>query len=103
MPLIDLTGGSPGASVILSAKTPGKHWLLGGYPGSLEATTLALSLAEKEDIRNSWIITAPMGTREIPVSALNNLNIDFPNSYTKTGAVITGHRNEVQILWKPKK
>ena len=41
--LIDLTGASPGAVVVLDGRAPGVPWLLGGYEGSDRFALTALS------------------------------------------------------------
>lgn len=100
-PLIDLTGGSPGAIVILGGRITGIPWLLGSYKGSNEFAKTALGMVPESEQRSAWVLTAPKGRRKISSEILVELGLDFPNSYARVGKVKTGHRNEIQILWKP--
>lgn len=99
--LIDLTGGTPGAAVVLAGLPPTTPWLVGGYKGSADYVKLALSLAEKGNLNAAWILTAPKGTRSIPTDVLRSVDLKFPDNYSLAGTVRTGHRNEQQFLWKP--
>lgn len=98
--LIDLTGASPGANVILNAKFIGSPWLLGGYPGSELFAYAMLSGGSAKKLKHAWVLTAPQGRRKISLNTLNKLGLDFPNGYEKVGSFTTGYRNEVQELWK---
>lgn len=98
--LLDFTGGTPGAAVILNAKAPGRAWLLGGYPGSDEFVYRALSMVDKNIINEAWILTTPEGIRKISDIVMQKLDIDL-NNYKRVTEVKTAHRDEHQILWKP--
>lgn len=100
-PLIDLTGGTPGAAVLLSAQTPTTPWLVGGYEGSSDYVRLALSLADADVLAGAWILTAPDGVRHVPADVLASAGLEFPGQYTLAGTVRSGYRNEEQLLWKP--
>ena len=52
---------------------------------------------------NSWVLTAPNGIRRIPVSVLSDEVYDFEENFQLVGEVMSGHRNELQLLWKPRK
>jgi hypothetical protein len=101
-PLIDLTGGSPGALVILNAKLVGKPWLVGGYGGSANYTKLAIKLSGINPF-DSWVLTAPHGKRNNPIPSLSDTSFNFEEKYQLVGRIKTAHRNEEQLLWKPKK
>jgi len=101
MCLIDLTGGSPGATVILGGKFLGTPWLLGGYKGSNKYAEMFIAMASKEKQHSAWILTAPKGKLRISSKILLKLGLDFPGDYSLVGQVRTGHRNEIQYLWKP--
>jgi len=101
IPFIDLTGGSPGAVVILGGRIMGVPWLLGAYKGSSEFAKTAIEMAPKSEQHAAWVLTAPKGKRRIPSEILVDLGLDFPKSYEMVGKAKTGHRNEVQLLWKP--
>ena len=99
--LLDFTGGTPGALVVLNGKSPENRWLLGGYPGSDQFVYKILSNIDKNILYNAWILVTPDGSRKISDDVLNKLNIDL-NNYIKVGDFYTAHRNEHQILYKPK-
>ncbi len=99
--LIDVTGGSPGALVILEAKIVGTPWLLGNYPGSDDFARIALSSVGQEHLRKAWILTAPEGRRSISHEVMLDSGLIFPEEYEQVGSFTTGHRHEKQFLWKP--
>lgn len=100
--LIDMTGGSPGANIILGADLFGTQWLLGGYKGSNEYVYKILkSYQGSEKLHRAWILIAPNGSRKIDLNILNQLGLNFPGKYKKIGIVKTAHRDEIQELWKP--
>jgi hypothetical protein len=100
--LIDLKGGSPGALVILNAKLVGRPWLIGGYAGSANFVRAVIKLSGENPF-DSWILTAPYGGRRVPVSVLSDEDYNFEENFQLVGEVMTGHRNELQLLWKPRK
>lgn len=99
--LIDLTGATPGALVILNANIVGSPWLSGGFPGSANYIKAFIKLSG-ENPSNSWILTAPNGKRSVSVSVLSDGDYDFNEKYQLVGKLSTGYRNELQFLWKPK-
>lgn len=102
MPLIDLTGATPGALVILDAKMVGMPWLLGGYSGSNAYADYVLSKVSPDVLKHSWILTAPMGNQKIDEDFLEARGFSFFSSREIVGELTTGHRSEKQILWRPK-
>ncbi|MEY8198405.1 MAG: hypothetical protein RPS47_04135 [Colwellia sp.] len=100
--IIDMTGGTPLAAFILGGKPLGRVWLLGGNKGSVEMTFRVLQGIDDEKLRQAWVLTAPNGRRKIPQTVFGRLSIDFNDSFIKVGEVTSGHRNELQILWRPK-
>jgi len=98
--LIDMSGGSPGANVILGADFVGTPWLLGGYSGSKEFSLFVLSRENSESLTDAWILSAPNGRRKLPEEILNEIGLNFPEDYKIAGSVKTAYREEVQILWK---
>lgn len=100
-PLIDMTGGTPGAALLLGAYAPTTPWLVGGYSGSEDYVTMALKATDKQLLDRAWILTAPDGIRHIETSVLRSIGLAFPDNYSLVGQFRTGHRNEVQFLWKP--
>lgn len=100
--LIDLTGGSPGALVILGARFITIPWLAGGYKGSNDFVTAALGEAEPANLSNAWVLVAPSGRRSVDNQVLQKLGLDFPASYIEVGELVSGHRSEAQVLYRPK-
>jgi|GEM_PF-2998431 len=100
--LIDLTGATPGATVILNAGIIAKPWLFGGYKGSNAFAKRALSFATPKQLKHSWLLIAPRGYRRLSLALLAESGIDFPNNYILVSQVRTGYRNEIQQLWRPK-
>jgi len=99
--LIDFTGGTPGAAVVLGAQSPGAAWLIGGYPGSDQYVYEILPTIDKAVLRSSWLLTAPDGKRAISGEVLTQLDINL-EEYDLVTRDVSGHRNEVQYLWKPR-
>lgn len=101
-PLIDMTGATPGAALVLGAQAPVTPWLIGGYEGSADFATAVLARAPRETLQTAWILTAANGVRALPTELLHDIGIDFPVDYVAVGTVRTGHRHEEQVLWRPR-
>ena len=69
--LLDMTGGSPGANVILEADFFGEPWLAGGYPGSKQFAERVLKpYLGTDKLRKAWILVAPKGKRKLDLKIL---------------------------------
>ena len=101
-PLIDLTGGTPGAAVLLGADIVGVPWLLGGYPGTPEFVAHVFDTVPPETITRAWVLHAPGGRRSIPATLLAPYGMQFPEDYRPAATLRTGHRDEEQTLWAPR-
>lgn len=101
-PLIDMTGATPAAAAVLGGRAPVVAWLVGGYPGSVDLFVTALGHAAPELLDAAWVLTAPDGERAIPEAAMRAAGLNFPDAYEPLGEVVTGWRNEAQILWRPR-
>ena len=100
--LIDMTGGSPGANVILEAGFFGQQWLSGGYKYSDKYVYRILKAYENTNkLKKSWILIAPYGRRKLDNSILQKIGLNFPGDYKKVIEIRTAHRKEVQELWIP--
>lgn len=99
--LIDLTGATPGASLILGAQVPGAAWLIGGYAGSQEYIARVLGSQEGAVLATAWLLLAPDGRRRHDPVVLQELGLEFPAGYRRIGTVTTAHRAELQELWQP--
>jgi len=100
-PLVDLTGATPGAALVLGANAPVTPWIVGGYKGSRAYAATVLAAAGDDTLDKAWILTAPLGTLKIDETVLNDAGLDFPAGYELVGETTSGHRNERQLLWKP--
>ncbi|WP_151948822.1 hypothetical protein [Aliarcobacter butzleri] len=100
--LIDFTGGTPGANVILKGKFFQQQWLLGGYPGSNNFGYRILNNVPQEKLENAWILIAPNGILSLNSNLFSKLNLNITDNYDKMGTVFFKTRNEIQELWKPK-
>lgn len=107
MPMIDLSGQSPGLLYAIGAENVGQAWIIGGYPGSLRLAEAALKYVSCEKISTSWILYEPQGPRSISLDLLKNFGADFPNSYKLVGSWETAEGaggyvdRRVQKLYKP--
>ena len=100
-PLIDLSGDTPGALLILNAKVLGRPWFLGKYAGANQYAEEVLSRAKKQDLDEAWLLTAAHSPLKIDEGILENFGSSFPEDYIHLGDVKTAYRNELQSLWKP--
>mgnify|MGYP000143096412 CR=1 FL=1 len=100
--LIDTTGATPGANVILGAKFFGQSWLLGGYKGSNEFAYRILSSISYDKLKKAWVLTSPNGSTNLDLNLFNKLGLKFPEDYDKVTTLFLNSRNEIQELWKPK-
>ena len=100
--LIDTTGATPGANIILEAKFFEFSWLVGGYNGSNEFAYRILSSISYDKLKKAWVLTAPGGIRTLDLNLLSKLGLNFPEDYDKVTTLFLKSRNEIQELWKPK-
>lgn len=75
MPMIDLTGRSPGVLYYLGAKSIGQPWMIGGYEGSEAFVRLSLQTVPCEDIYKAWILLEENGPRSISLSVLKDFGV----------------------------
>lgn len=100
--LIDMTGGTPSANLILNAHYFGEAWLFGNYSGSNKYAYKALSAYKHtKRLRNAWILTAPNGAVSLNLNILKKIGLHFPEDYINVGTLKTMRRNEKQELWMP--
>lgn len=93
MPMIDLTGQSPGILYVLRAHSLGSPWLAGGYPGSVAVARSALRRVSCSQLGGAWLLTEPRGPRAIPTTLLEDWGGNLARDYelvaswkTATGA-----------------
>ena len=83
MPVVDLTGQSPGLLFALEAEAVGAPWIIGGYRGSLDLATRILQRVPQDKLKRSWILVEHGGARSIPDEIFTRLGLDFPSAYQK--------------------
>lgn len=107
MPLIDLTGKSPGVSYALGARSPGLAWIIGGYPGSNRLAAKAMQTVSCKDAADAWVLTEPSGSTSISVGVLGEFGGDLEKDYAKVGELMTPagageyDKPRLQRLYKP--
>lgn len=106
--LIDLTGRSPGASVILGGEFLAAPYLIGGYKGSNLLAQETLAQVPLAELKQAWVLTASGGSGIKPLSAevLTENRVNFPDDYVMVGKTVAGflwhwQSNEYHILWRP--
>lgn len=85
--MLDLTGRYPGALYALGAKSVGRSWMIGGYPGSENLAIANLDRVDHEDLVNSWILTEPGGPRRLSAEILERYGVDLNKDYIEVGTV----------------
>lgn len=109
MPMIDLSGQSPGLLFALGARNVGYPWLSGGYPGSTEIVKAALERVNCTDLAQSWVLLERIGPRMVDSSVLSVFGADVEEDFDIvaqwTTAVGAGGYNEVRVqeLLRPMK
>lgn len=109
MPMIDLSGQSPGLLFALGARNVGYPWLSGGYPGSTEIVKAALERVDCKDLAQSWVLLERTGPRMVDSSVLSVFGADVEEDFDIVGqwttAVGAGGYNEVRVqeLLRPMK
>ena len=108
IPIIDLTGRTPVAAIILEGESVGVPWLLGSYKGSSDYAVHVLSKVDVEKIQKSWVLTEPEGYAKIPDSVLKPLGLDLQKDYVFVKALklpeLAGNPGQYRTLqlYKPK-
>jgi len=106
-PIIDLSGQSPTLVYLISGKSIGAAWNIGGYKFSLDRAKANFDLVHCKEISNAWIILETKGKRSISTELLSYLGADFPSQYQLIGSWKTakgagGYKNpRKQELYKP--
>lgn len=107
MPMIDLTGQSPGILYAIGAINIGQAWTLGGYPGSCARAVAMLKKVNCQDVATAWILVEPEGPRKISSDVLLSFGADMASDFEivgtfKTAEGVGGYKMaRVQQLLKP--
>ena len=107
MPMIDLTGQSPGILYAMGASNIGQVWTVGGYPGSDALAVVMLKKVTCQELAAAWLLVEPQGPRKISPGILlsfgANMGSDFEIVGTFNTAEGAGGFKEVRVqqLLKP--
>lgn len=64
-PVLDMTGGHPGAIFALGGRAIGAPWMIGGYPRSNEFAAFSLDMVPCRDLARAWLLMSPNGPRAL--------------------------------------
>ena len=107
MPMIDMTGQSPGILYSIGASSIGQAWTIGGYPGSDKLASLMLRKVSCEKLALAWLLVEPDGPRSLSPSILSSFGKKLASDYTVTSSFMTpayagGYKNpRLQQILKP--
>jgi hypothetical protein len=87
IPLLDLTGVSPGSLFAMGAHPLGIAWTPSGYEGSTDFLASALEDETCEAIATSWILTEPSAPDRFSVEMLRQFGIDIAVDYVDVGSI----------------
>lgn len=102
MPMIDLSGHSPGLVYAMGGNAVGMAWTLGGYPGSIPFATENLRRVPCSQLAAAWILTEPDNQLRVPSTVLSSFGADPDNDLETVGTVMTPD-GKIQHLQKPKR
>jgi hypothetical protein len=86
VPVLDLTGVSPGSLYVMEARPLGSAWTPSGYPGSGDLLTAALESETCDSIASAWILTEPAAAAFSP-EILRRFGIDISTDYSDVGSI----------------
>ncbi len=90
MPMIDLTGRSPGVLYAMQAHGLGQPWMVGAYPGSDRLAMESLDTEKCGDIARAWLLDEPEGPRSLTTRAvLAYFGADLDADYVRVGTLMT--------------
>jgi hypothetical protein len=89
MPVIDLTGHSPGVLYALQASSVGSAWIYGNFVNTRNTAEIAATEILKsvgcEEISRSWLLLEPNGPVSISPGILKGFGIDVASDYLRVG------------------
>ena len=101
--LLDLTGATPGALLILDANFLGAAWNLGGYPGSDAYFVSGLSQVSCNSLSRAWLLVSEGSSLSLQTSNLKYFNLDLDKNYDLVSSVnLNTYRQESQKIYRPK-
>lgn len=105
MPVLDLTGESPGLVYHLRARATADPWVIGYYTGSQDRLHRQLTVhTDCQVIGRSWLLVTPDGFRRIDSNVLHSVGQAFPDDYIRVAEMQApdasrGYRTQ---LWRPR-
>ncbi|UYO44977.1 hypothetical protein KQX63_02770 [Rhodopseudomonas palustris] len=107
VPVIDLTGQSPGLIFALGAVSIGQAWMIGDYPGSTKLASAALARMRCDDLAAAWLLIEPNGPRSLPDGLVTTFGARASEGYAEVASWFTpagagGYAEpRLQILKRP--
>jgi hypothetical protein len=104
--LIDLSGGSPGAVIILGGEFLANPYLIGGSKGSNLYAQKNLAQVPFAELKQAWVLTSSGGRRQLSAEVLTKNGVIFPDNYVMVGKTLAesfwyAQKDEYHILWRP--
>lgn len=89
MPVIDLTGHSPGVLYALQASSVGSAWFYGNFVNTRNTAEIVaaevLKSVDCDEIARSWLLLEPNGPVRISSEILKSVGLDVARDYRKVG------------------
>lgn len=107
MPMIDLTGQSPGLLYAMGASNIGQAWTVGGYPGSDALAVMMLKNVMCQELASAWLLAEPEGPIKISPEILMSFGANIATDFISVGRFMTAEgaggysKVRVQHLLKP--
>ena len=98
--LLDFTGETPGANVILGAKFTIMPWMLYLTVNNTNFNKSFYNICSKKDLLTSWLLVEKTD-EEATKMFMNNIGIIFSKNYTKQAELISPVSNTKQLLFRP--
>lgn len=103
MPMIDLSGQSPGLLYVLGAKSLGQPWLVGFYPGSDRVAIVSLADESCAELGAAWLLEEPGGPGSLSVGKILRTFGAQPDDYRIVSVVFTPSGAGAGGYTKPRK
>jgi hypothetical protein len=99
--LLDMTGNTPGANVIVGAEFTIFPWMINIRPHVSHYSETMLSISSEETLKKAWIITKKNKENSVRLF-MKQVGIDFPADYVLLGELNRPVRDIKHLLYKPK-
>lgn len=84
-PVIDMTGRTPGASLIIGGYLPKTPWIFSGYAGSGDMAVKALKKLSCVELAMAWLIVDLQGQGNMSTDKISQAGVDFEGEYVLIG------------------